>query len=163
LVAFKQRHPKASQDEINARFIPQLRLPDGSMFDRTGKVSFVDNRIDPSTGTIAVYADFPNPNRLLLPGMLITAIIRPETPESGYLVPAGAVQQDNKGSYVLVVGPGDKVERRNITTTGQIEQNTAVSTGLNDGDRVIIEGGQRVHPGQAVKPVQQSATPAARP
>jgi membrane fusion protein (multidrug efflux system) len=160
LVAFKQRNPQASQTEINARFIPQLRLADGSMFDQTGKVSFVDNRVDPSTGTIAVYADFPNPRRLLLPGMLVTAIVRPEAPESGYLVPAGAMQQDNKGTYLLVVGTDGKVERRDVTTSGQIQQNVAITKGLNNGDRVVIEGGQKVHPGQAVKAVPESSSPA---
>jgi membrane fusion protein (multidrug efflux system) len=160
LVAFKQRNPQASQDQINARFIPQLRLPDGSMFGQTGKVAFVDNRIDPATGTIAVYADFPNPRRLLLPGMLVTAIVRPEAPESGYLVPAGAVQQDSKGTYLLVVGPGSKIERRDVTTAAQIQQNVAVTKGLNDGDKVVIEGGQKVHPGQVVKAVPESSSPA---
>jgi membrane fusion protein (multidrug efflux system) len=160
LVAFKQRNPQASQTDINARFIPQLRLADGSMFDQTGKVDFVDNRIDPTTGTIAVYAAFPNPRRLLLPGMLVTAIVRPEAPANGYLVPAGAVQQDSKGTYLLVVGAGSKIERRDVTTSGQVQQNTAVTKGLNDGDKVVIEGGQKVHPGQVVKAVPESSSPA---
>lgn len=163
LVAFKQRHPEATQDEINARFIPRLRLSDGSVFNQAGKVRFVDNRIDQATGTIAVYADFPNPQRLLLPGMLVTAIIRPETPTSGFLVPAGAVQQDNKGSYLLIVGADDKVERRDVKTAGQIEQNIAITGGLNAGDQVVIEGGQKVHPGQTVKPVTEGSSPAAHP
>jgi membrane fusion protein, multidrug efflux system len=163
LVAFKQSHPQASQDEINARFIPRLRLPDNSMFDQAGKVTFVDNRIDPATGTIAVYADFPNPRRLLLPGMLVTAIVKPETPVSGFLIPAGAVQQDSKGSYLLVVGPDNKIARRDVKTAGEIDQNTAIAAGLNDGDRVVIEGGQKVRPGQTVKPVAQSASPATHP
>lgn len=159
LVAYKQKHPQASQEEINARFIPKLRLPDGSMYSERGHVAFVNNQVDPATGTIPVYADFPNPKRLLLPGMLVTAVISPENPARGFLLPAGAVQQDRQGTYVLVVGAGDKVERRGIKTGPQIEQDVSVISGLNNGDHVIVQGAQKVHPGQVVKPVPESAAP----
>jgi membrane fusion protein (multidrug efflux system) len=162
LVAFRQAHPGATQSEINTRFIPKLRLPDGSMFSQTGHVAFVSNQVDQATGTLPVYADFPNPQRLLLPGMLVTAIISAEKPATGFLVPAGAVQQDKQGKYLLVVGGDNKVERRNIATGAQIEQDIAITSGLNDGDRVVIEGGQKVHPGQTVNPVPEASLAAPR-
>ncbi len=156
LVAYRQAHPDATQDQINARFIPKLRLPDGSMFAQTGHVAFVSNQVDQATGTVPVYADFPNPKRLLLPGMLVTAIISPEKPAIGFLVPVGAVQQDKQGKYLLVVGADSKVERRDINIGPQIEQSIAVTSGLNDGDRVVIQGAQKVHPGQTVEAVPEN-------
>jgi membrane fusion protein (multidrug efflux system) len=167
LVAYKQQHAGATQEEINARFVPKLRLPDGSIYAQSGRVAFVNNQVDPATGTVPVYADFPNPQRVLLPGMLITALISPESPPMGFLVPAGAVQQDAQGKFVLVAGPENKVQRRNITAGDQIEQSIAITAGLQDGDRVIVEGGQKVRPDQVVRPTsegtQQSAQrPAAR-
>jgi membrane fusion protein (multidrug efflux system) len=162
LVAFKQAHKEASQDEINARFIPQLRLPDGSMFGEVGHVAFVDNRVDPATGTLPVYADFPNPLKLLLPGMLVTAVVTPENPAKGFLIPAGAVQQDAQGQFLLVVGAGARIERRNVRTGPQIEQSISIISGLADGDKVVIEGGQKVAPGQTVNPIPESSSATAR-
>jgi len=160
-VAYKQAHPGATQEEINARFVPKLRLPDGSMYSETGRVAFVDNQVDPATGTLPVYADFPNPQRVLLPGMLVSAVISPETPPVGFLVPAGAVQQDAQGVYVLVVDGDDKVERRNVVTQAQIDQSIPITSGLKDGDRVIVEGAQKVHPGERVRPVEEGTRPTA--
>ena len=161
LVAYKQAHPSATQDQINARFVPKLRLPDGSLYARPGKVAFVDNQVDPATGTLPVYADFPNRDALLLPGMLVTAIISPEKPPVGFLVPAGAVSQDAQGFFILVLGSGDRVERRNVKTSGQVEQSVAITSGLQDGDQVVIEGGQKVRPGQVVRPIPEGARPQA--
>ena len=121
VVAYKQAHPAATQEEVNSRFAPKLRLADGSMFGQTGRLAFVENQVDPNTGTLPVYADFPNPQRVLLPGMLVTAVISPETPPMGFLVPAGAIEQDAQGKFVLVVGPDNKVERRNVDANDQIE------------------------------------------
>jgi membrane fusion protein (multidrug efflux system) len=157
LVAYKQKHSGATQEQINARFVPKLRLPDGSTFAQSGRVAFVENQVDPNTGTLPVYADFPNPQDVLLPGMLVTAIISPESPPMGFLVPAGAVGQDAQGKFVLVVGQGDKIERRNIDSNEQIEQSIAITKGLQDGDRVVIEGGQKVRPGQIVRPIEEGA------
>lgn len=159
LVAYKQEYPQATQEEINARFIPKLRLPDNSMYSQTGHIEFISNQVDATTGTIPVYADFPNPKRLLLPGMLVTAVISPETPARGFLLPAGAIQQDRQGKYVLLVGAGNKVERRDIKTGAQIEQDISVVSGLSNGDRVIVQGAQKARPGQAVKPVPESSAP----
>jgi membrane fusion protein (multidrug efflux system) len=99
--------------------------------------------------------------------MLITAVISPESPPMGYLVPAGAVQQDAQGKFVLVIGADNKVQRRNVTAGEQIEQSIAITAGLQDGDRVIVEGGQKVRPDQVVRPTsegtQQSAQRPAAP
>jgi len=157
LVAFREKHPKATQQQINARFIPNLRLPGGSMYGQAGRVAFVNNQVDSATGTLAVYADFPNPRDLLLPGMLVTAVVSPEHPAHGFLVPAGAVLQDRRGKYVLVVGPGNKLERRDIITGAQIDQSLAV-TGLKNGDRVVVAGLQKVHLGQVVNPIAEGVS-----
>ncbi|CCD91574.1 multidrug efflux system [Bradyrhizobium sp. ORS 375] len=157
LVAYRQSHPGATQDEINARFVPKLRLPDGSLYGTQGRVAFAGHTVEATTGTLPVYADFPNPDRLLLPGMLVTAIISPESPPSGFLVPAAAVLQDKQGRYVLLVGHDGKVERRDVTPGQQIEQSASITAGLENGDQVIVEGGQKVHPGQRVTTVPERA------
>ncbi|MDQ2081099.1 efflux RND transporter periplasmic adaptor subunit [Xanthobacteraceae bacterium Astr-EGSB] len=158
LVAYKQKHPQASQEEINARFVPSLQLPDGSTYAEAGTVTFVDNRVDPATGTLAVYASFPNPRSLLLPGMLATAVVRPETLQRGILVSSAAIQQDREGKYVLVVGDDNKVERRAIETGAQVDQRVAVTKGIREGDAVIVEGIQKVRPGQVVAATVASAS-----
>jgi membrane fusion protein (multidrug efflux system) len=162
-VAYKEKHKEATQQQINARFVPTLRLPDGSSYGEAGNVAFVDNRVDPATGTLAVYADFPNPQRVLLPGMLVTAIIRPETPPRGFLVPAGAVQQDKQGRFVLVVGASNKIERRAVETAQTSGQNAVIASGLKDGDRVVVEGAAKVRPGETVNAVPEGAAPGQAP
>jgi membrane fusion protein (multidrug efflux system) len=137
--------------------VPKLRLPDGSTFAQTGRVAFVENQVDPNTGTLPVYADFPNPQDILLPGMLVTAVVSPETPPIGFLLPAGAIGQDAQGKFVLVVGRDNKIERRTVEAKEQIEQSIAITKGLNDGERVVVEGGQKVRPGQVVRPIEEGA------
>jgi membrane fusion protein (multidrug efflux system) len=157
IVGYKQAHPGATQEQMNAHFVPKLRLPDGSTFAQTGRVAFVENQVDPNTGTLPVYADFPNPQDILLPGMLVTAVVSPETPPIGFLLPAGAIGQDAQGTFVLVVGRDDKIERRTVEAKEQIEQSIAITKGLNDGERVVVEGGQKVRPGQVVRPIEEGA------
>jgi membrane fusion protein (multidrug efflux system) len=157
LLRVKERSGGANQEEINARFVPSLKLPDGSTYGETGRVDFVDNRVDPATGTVAVYASFPNPQRTLLPGMLVTAVIRPEQPQRAITVPLAAVQQDRQGKFVLVVDNDDRVVQRRIEVSGQVGQQWVVTSGLQEGENVIVEGLQKVRPGQQVRPVAAEA------
>lgn len=159
LVAVKQRSPNATQAEINARFVPTLRLPDGSMYGETGRIAFISNTVDPATGTIPVYADFPNPHSLILPGMVATALVRPEQPQRAITVPVAAVLQDQKGKYVLIVDSNNRVVERRIETNGQMNQEWVVASGLQQGDEVVVEGVQKVRPGQVVRPVPQGSQP----
>jgi len=132
------------------RVTVRARLPDGKLYPEPGNANFLDIQADPSTDTIAVRAIFPNKQAFLVPGAVVQVEIQRGEPRPALLVPQSAVQLDQAGSFVLVVDPANKVEIRRITQGAQ--QGTAViaATGLKDGERVIVEGIQKVHPGQVV-------------
>ena len=115
--------------------------------------------MDPQTGTVSVYADFANPKRLLLPGAFVNVEVRRSQPEERPMVPVAAVQTEQSGSYVLVVGPDDKVRQQPITLGRQIAQDFIVTKGLTGGERVIIEGVQKIRPGETVNPLAVQAGP----
>lgn len=148
-----ERKSGATPQQIAATLAVNLRLPDGSMYNHPGKIVFQGNEVDPATGTVSVYADFPNPKRLLLPGAYVNVELHSATPEERPLVPAEALQTNQHGSFVLIVGPDDKVKQQPVTLGRQIAQNFIVDKGLSGGERVIIAGVQKVKPGEKVAPV----------
>lgn len=143
-----------SQAQITAGLVVSLQLPDGATYDQTGKIAFVGNQVDQQTGTVPIYADFANPKDLLLPGAFLSVSVRRATPEERLLVPVAAVQTDQNGSYVLVVGAANKVVQQPITTGQQIAQNLIVIKGLSEGEQVIVTGVQKVRPGEVVNPTE---------
>jgi membrane fusion protein (multidrug efflux system) len=153
LTAAKQKAGDLTQAEINAKFVPQIRLASGDIYGEPGKVDFIDNEVDPNTGTVAVRAVFPNPRRLLLPGQFVTVVIHPEETARRPVVPVAAVEEDRQGKYVLLVGPDNRVEQRRITADRQVDQEWVVENGLREGETVIVQGLQKVRPGIAVNPV----------
>jgi membrane fusion protein, multidrug efflux system len=136
-----------------------LKLPDGSSYKSDGKIAFFDNQVSAQTGTVSIYADFPNPDHLLLPGTLVTVEVHRAKPQERPLVPSEAVQTNQSGSFVLVVGSDDKVEERPVTLGAQVAQKFIVEKGLAGGERVIVAGVQKVKAGQTVNPA--AAPPAA--
>ena len=144
--------------QISKGLVVNLQLPDGATYNHTGRIAFLGNQVDQQTGTVPVYADFANPQDLLLPGAYVTVLVSHAKPLERLLVPVAAVQTDQKGSYVLTVGTGNKVAQQPIVTGQQIAQNFIVTKGLAAGERVIVTGIQKVRPGEAVNP-----TPAAPP
>jgi membrane fusion protein (multidrug efflux system) len=155
----------ASQTDINRLFVPRLRLSNGTMYGIPGSIEFVNNTADAATGTVAVRALFANPDKLLLPGLFATVVVRPGQPERGILAPGAAVQQDKDGKFVLVVDDANKVAERRITASRQIGQDWVVEQGLAEGERVITDGLQKVRPGAPVQPVEAAppAPPANQP
>lgn len=150
--------PDRTVAEAADAFVPTLRLADGSEFAEKGKISFVSNRIDPQTGTIPVYADFQNPTSLLLPGQYVTVLIRPTQGEQQPVVPVAAIQQDQQGSYVMVLDQQNRVQRRPIETGPQVGQQIAVRQGLTQGEIIVVDGIQKVRPGMTVHPVPATQT-----
>jgi membrane fusion protein, multidrug efflux system len=134
-----------------------LTLPDGEPYGHGGKVAFLENQVDQQTGTVNVYADFSNPEGLLLPGTFVNVALRQARPKMLSLVPVEAVQTDQQGSYVLVVDDENKVRQQPIELGSQLGQEYIVKRGLRVGERVVVEGVQKVQPGEIVKPT--SATP----
>lgn len=132
---------------------PQLRLANSERFKGTGHVAFVDNQVDPGTGTIAVWAVFDNPGHLLLPGQYVTVLVKASAPKLMSVVPQAAVLEDHDGRYVLVVDDQNRVSMRRVKTGPVVGVNWAVASGLATGEKVIVEGVQKARPGEVVKTV----------
>ncbi|HVW52824.1 MAG TPA: efflux RND transporter periplasmic adaptor subunit [Trinickia sp.] len=131
-----------------------LILEDGRPYPLPGKLQFSDVTVDQSTGSVTIRALFPNPNRVLLPGMFVRARIEEGVNEHAMLVPQIGVTHDQKGTPVaLVVGPDNKVAPRTLVTAGMQGPDWVVDSGLQPGDRVIVQGTEKVHPGMQVKAV----------
>jgi membrane fusion protein, multidrug efflux system len=128
----------------------ELLLPDGSVHAEPGKLIFVDRNVDASTGTIMSEASFPNPGEILRPGQYGRVRATVEQRTGAILVPQRAVQELQGVFSVMVVGDGDKVEQRIVTPAERIGSLWVVTAGLKGGERVLVEGLQKVRPGMQV-------------
>jgi len=132
----------------------KLLLEDGTPYPLEGTLEFSEVTVDPSTGSFILRMVFPNPNHILLPGMYVRAIVQEGEADRAILVPQQGVSRDPKGNPVaLIVDPEGKVQQRVITVDRAIGDKWLVSEGLNPGDRLIVEGSQKVRPGASVKVV----------
>ena len=145
-------HRAQSGDEDATAFVPMLRLPDGSLYEHPGKFDFVDNKVNEATGTVQIRAEFPNPDRILLPGQFVTVVIERADAVDAVLIPQAAMLTDQGGSYVLLVNAEDVVETRRIRTGQRFGANVLVEDGLIPGERVVLYGIQKVRPGLKVVP-----------
>jgi membrane fusion protein (multidrug efflux system) len=134
---------------------------DGQVYPQSGKLLFSDVSVDPSSGAITLRAEFPNSQRVLLPGMYVRARLEQAVDQSAITVPQQAVIRDNNGASVMLVGADGKVAPRPIKTGSVQGDKWIVTEGLNAGDTVIVEGLQKVKPGAPVKAVQWNAPAAA--
>ena len=125
-----------------------LLLADGSKYAQGGKLQFSDVSVDPGTGNVTLRALFPNPKGDLLPGMYVRAVLENGMNESAIVVPQQGVTRNPKGqATALLLNADGKVEQRVLTTAGTIGNKWLVTSGLAAGDRVIVEGLQKVKPG----------------
>jgi membrane fusion protein (multidrug efflux system) len=131
-----------------------LQLADGSRYARSGKIDFLDVTVNQGTDTVQVRAVFPNPDRTLVDGQLVSVIAERGTGENLLLVPQQALQLDQSGSYVLIVDRDNKIQVRRIERGEDRGARTIVRKGLEPGESVVIEGIQRVRPGQVVQPTE---------
>ncbi|WP_322059914.1 efflux RND transporter periplasmic adaptor subunit [Paraburkholderia sp. J63] len=137
-----------------------LVLEDGRNYAQQGKLQFTDVTVDQTTGSVTIRALFPNPDRVLLPGMFVRARIDEGTNENAFLVPQVGVQHDQKGqATVLLVDNSNKVVSHPIVTSGTQGQDWVVESGLQPGDRVIVQGTEKVRPGATVKAVAANLPP----
>jgi membrane fusion protein, multidrug efflux system len=140
----------AREQKTSARLI----LEDGSEYPEKGTLQFSEVSVDQGTGSVTLRAIFPNPHHILLPGMFVRAQGDAGVDEQAILVPQRGVSRNQKGEpTALVVGADNKVELRVLRTERTIGENWLVTAGLNAGDKVIIEGLQKVAPGAQVKSV----------
>jgi len=134
---------------------PILRLSDGSMYPQKGEFDYVDTSVNLQTDTILIRAQFPNPNGLLLPGEFVHVLVEPKEKQQAPVVAQSAVQKDQQGYFVLVVGQDNMVELRRVQLGQQQEGGWVVESGLVPGEQVIVSGLQKVRPGTAVNPSQE--------
>jgi membrane fusion protein (multidrug efflux system) len=142
----------------------KLLLEDGTPYPLEGTLKFSDVSVDPSTGSFVLRTLFPNPRHVLLPGMYVRAVIQEGVVDRAILVPQQSVSRDPKGNPVaLVVDGSEKVVQRKLAVDRAIGDKWLVSGGLEPGDRLIVEGIQRVRPGSSVKVVPFEAAQAESP
>ena len=138
------------QDADRARV--KLLLEDGGAYPQEGVLKFSEVTVEQSTGAVTLRTLFPNPDGLLLPGMFVRAVLQEGVKEQGILVPQQGVTHNSKGeATALVVGGDDKVEARLLEVDRAVGDQWLVSQGLKAGDRLIVEGVQKVKPGLPVK------------
>ncbi len=157
-VAFR-RSGNATGEDITSRLSLRLTLPDGEFYDQGGMVSFADVQTNESTGTVDMRAIFPNPDAVLLPGLYVTLRIEGQAGDAQVLVPQMAVQETIEGKFVLVVNEEQLVSQRFIKTGTRLGAMLAVESGLEAGERVIVEGLQKVRTGVTVNPVTKRINP----
>lgn len=146
------------EGEVKRAYTPvELVLEDGSTYKHKGRLLFTEQTVDPSTGTVTLRAEFPNPDRLLLPGMFATVRFAPGTVVGAVKVPQRAVQATPQGQFVYIVGPDDKVAVQPIKTGGFSGSDWIVTEGLQGGERVVVDGLQKIRPGAAVNAVPLGA------
>lgn len=135
-----------------------ITLEDGSAYALAGKLQFSDVTVEPGTGSFLLRVLVPNPKGLLLPGMYVRASIIEGTLANALLAPQTGITRDPKGNATaLVVGKDNKVELRNVMTSRAVGDQWLVTDGLAAGDRVIVEGLQKIQPGMPVQPAELGA------
>jgi membrane fusion protein (multidrug efflux system) len=139
----------------------KLLLEDGTPYPHEGTLQFRDVTVDSTTGSVVLRMVFPNPDYTLLPGMFVRATVEEGVNEKAVLAPQQGVTRDAKGNATaLVVGAEGKVEERPLALDRALGDRWLVTSGLRDGDQVIVEGLQKVRPGVMVKAVPFVPRPA---
>jgi len=152
------KHDGVSQRKV------KLLLEDGTLYSVTGTLQFRDVTVDPTTGSVTLRMVFANPKQLLLPGMFVRAVVEEGVKEQALFVPQQGVSRDPKGSPIaLVVDESSKVALRPLELDRAIGDRWLVNKGLSIGDRVIIEGTERIRPGALVRAVPFAGPAASAP
>lgn len=145
------REARRKEDGGMAKIDIRVRLPNGQEYPHRGVWNLTDPQVDPQTDTLIMRATMPNPDRTLSDGQFVTAIVRERQEEPRLVVPQAALQVDQSGYYVLVVNDQHKVEQRRVQTGPQRGTDVVVTSGVKDGEKVIVDGIQKVRPGQIVQ------------
>jgi len=131
----------------------ELILENGQPYVHKGKLIFSDMSVDPSTGAITLKAEFPNPQRLLLPGTYVRVRVAQAVAQDVITVPQRAVLSGPQGQYVILVGPDNKTMSRPVKLGAMASNQFVVEDGLAGGERLIVVGLQKARPGTVVNPV----------
>ncbi|WP_135468908.1 efflux RND transporter periplasmic adaptor subunit [Crenalkalicoccus roseus] len=156
----------------SAAMVVRVRLPDGRPYPHPGRIDFIDPQIERGTDTILIRALMPNPprdgalagtagDRELIDGQFVSVLVEGVEPVQAIVIPRAAVLQDQGGTYVFVLGEGNRAERRGVRLGRGTAEQAVIEAGLEGGEQVIAEGLQRVRPGQPVNPAPAAAQPGA--
>jgi len=138
-----------------------ILLDDGTEFDHKGTLEFSEVSVDPTTGSYALRVKVENPDQVLMPGMYVRAQVGSGVRENAILVPMQGIARDPKGdTSAMVVGKDDKVEVRQVKVSRSLGDKWLVEDGLKAGDKVIVEGLQKIQPGMPVQATEMGAAPA---
>jgi membrane fusion protein, multidrug efflux system len=147
----EQTLPEIKARKQSGRLEVEARSPGAATEPLVGWLSFIDNAIDRTTGTVLLKATFPNPQRILWPGQFVNVRLKLSTRTGVLVIPAQAVQTGQQGSFVFVVRPDFTVESRPVVAGATIGQETLVEKGLQAGERVVIDGQIRLVPGTRIE------------
>ncbi|WP_176011686.1 efflux RND transporter periplasmic adaptor subunit [Victivallis sp. Marseille-Q1083] len=129
----------------------RIRFADGSFFDKTGRITYWSNQLEPQTATLKLQALFENPRHRLLPGLFVTVILTNPQPEAVVLVGKQAVQYDQNSAFVYVVDAGNVLELRRVEVGPAVGEQVVIRRGLKSGERAVIAGNPRLRPGLPVR------------
>ena len=167
LLALRKQIASGALKAVNGKVPVKIILEDGSTLAQNGTLEFVGTSVDTGTGNVSLRAVVPNPDGLLLPGTYVKAVMPSAINEQAILISQNAVTRNTKGEPVVkLVGADGKVEERQIQTGDAIKDQWVVSSGLKEGEQLIISGASKVRGGQEVKIApagQPEGKPAASP
>jgi len=152
--AMKRNQEAQLRGEAPVKYRPVLTLVNGDVYPHEGEIDYASNRVNPSTGTVTITAVFPNPEAKLLPGQFVRVRVQRGEAERRLMIPQQSVLEDMQGRYVFIIGEDSKVARKNLTLGQREGAYWVVESGLEEGDRVIVNGIQKVRSAMTV-----SATP----
>ena len=153
MLAFAKRHGSTDPPPDDPARIVKLMLSDGSDYPQTGLINFGDRALDPTTGTLKIRAEFPNPQHSLIPGMFVRVRATTGQPVNALVVPDRAVQEQLGKYFLTVVGADDKAELRPVTLGPRFGNRQVINSGIESGARVVVEGLQKARPGSPLKVV----------
>ncbi|NLS13059.1 efflux RND transporter periplasmic adaptor subunit [Vibrio sp. SM6] len=160
LLRLKQRIASGQLNQPETTEV-SLVLEDGTVYPHKGSMKFAEVTVNETTGSVTLRAEFPNPDGILLPGMFVRTIVTVGTYPEAILVPQKAISRTPRGeAMAMVVTADNKVEARIVKTEEAINNQWLISSGLADGDKIVVEGLQKIRPGAAVAPTVIESSPA---
>jgi membrane fusion protein (multidrug efflux system) len=161
--AMMENQQRAKEGLEPLAYTPRLQLVTGDEFPHAGQINYANNRINASTGTVTVTAEFPNPDGILVPGQFTRVLLVRSDVRDLLVIPQAAVLEDMQGRYVYIIDNDDQVQRRNVELGQRQGVDWVVESGLENGNRVIVNGIQKVRSGITVTGTPIAATPYEEP
>jgi membrane fusion protein (multidrug efflux system) len=143
---------EAKDSEVTGKVRARVRLANGSLYSEKGRIDFLDVQVNPRTDGQTVRAMFPNPDDILTSGQTVRVIIEEKGGDQVVVIPQSAVAIDQTGSYVFVVGQDNKAEQRRVRLGTDRNGLAVVEEGMEAGERVVVQGQQRIRAGMTVAP-----------